>query len=84
MNSYAKTVRKTKDQCELERATEMLQKPGARLVRMFTKNPAEFQWYIIPGGPVGIHVAAKLIERPDIIPSKDGLFPRIDQTWRLG
>jgi hypothetical protein len=81
MNSYGKPARKSKAQRELERATEMLRKPGARLVRMFTKNPAEFQWYIIPGGAIGIHVAEKLIERPDVFPGRDGLFPGIDQTW---
>lgn len=83
MNSYGKPARKSKVQRELERATELLRKPGACLVRMYTRNPAEFQWYIVPGGPVGLSVAEKLIERPDVHGGKDGLFPGCDQTWRF-
>lgn len=91
MSSYAKTARKTKAQRELERATEMLRKPGARLVLMHTNNPLDCGnnekrtkgYFIIPGKQVSFDIAQKLIDRPDVCGGKDGLFPGCDQTWRL-
>jgi hypothetical protein len=72
MNSYANPAKKTKAQRELERATALLRKPGARLMLMHTSNGAECstsevkRWFIVPGGPVAADIAAKLIERPDV------------------
>ena len=28
-------------------------------------------------------VAAKILEHPSVIGCKDGLFPQLDQTWRM-
>lgn len=83
MSTYAKATRKTKAQRELERATEMLRKPGAALIRSHSRNPAEFQWFITPGTRISNDIAAKLIERPDVRGSKDGMWPGLDQTWRF-
>lgn len=77
------TARKTRAQRDLERATELLRKPGARLMMMHTKNPAEYRWFIVPGGPVETRIAEKIIDRPDVYGCADGLFPGRDQTWKF-
>ena len=77
------TVRKPKSQQDLERATKLLRRPGARLMMMHTQNPAEFRWFIVPGGPVATRIAEKLIDRPDVYGCADGLFPGCDQTWKF-
>lgn len=66
-----KAPRKTKAQRELERATEMLRKPGARLMLMHTSNPA------------GCSKDKETKRWPDVCGGKDGLFPGRDQTWRF-
>jgi hypothetical protein len=82
-------AKKTKAQRELERATDLLRKPGARLMLMHTSNGASCQahevkrWFIVPGGYVPDEIAKKLIDRPDVHGSADGLFPGCDQTWRF-
>jgi len=42
------------------------------------------KWFLVPGGEVSEKVAVELIERPDVQPDGDGLFPGISQTFRLG
>lgn len=76
-------ARKSRPQRNLERATELLRKPGARLLLMHTKNTAQHQWFIVPGGPVETHITEKIIDRPDVHGCADGLFPGFDQTWRF-
>ena len=54
---------------------------GSRLVHMHVKlGPS---WYIIPGGPVADAIAEKLRTHPAVIGGEDGLFPGLDQTWRM-
>ena len=76
-------IRKSKAQRELEKAAQLLRRPGARLLLMHANRPLGMQWFIAPGGPVTAEVAAKLIDRPDVCGCSDGLFPGHDQTWRL-
>jgi hypothetical protein len=40
-------------------------------------------WYIVPGGEVTEKVAIALLERPDVQPNADGLFPGISQTFKM-
>ena len=84
------TAKKTRRQRELERATALLRKPGARLMLMHASNPAECKpdketkrWFIVPGGQVAADIAEELRARPDIYGCADGLFPGCDQTWRF-
>jgi hypothetical protein len=90
MTAYLHTTRKSKAQRDLERATEMLRKPGACLVLMHTNNPLDCGqdkrtkgYFIVPGKQVSFDIAQKLIDRPDVCGSQDGLFPGCDQTWRF-
>ena len=81
MNSYAKPARKSKAQRELEHATARLRRPEARLVLMHTSTGKH--WFITPDTWVSGDIAAKLIDRPDVMGGKDGLWPGHDQTWRF-
>ena len=55
---------------------------GGILMQMHTR--IGLCWFIVPGGEVSPAVADKLLERSDVQPSEDGLFPGISQTFRLG
>lgn len=55
---------------------------GGILMKMHTHTG--LCWFIVPGGEVAASVVAKLLERPDVQPGGDGLFPGISQTFRLG
>lgn len=69
----------------LKKATDLMRLPGTRLVRMFTVgSPDGFAHYVIPGGYVEPDVAEKIKARDDVVAGRDGLFPDIDQTWRIG
>jgi len=68
----------------LKRAIDLMRLPGTRLVRMFTVgSPEGYAHYIIPGGYVEPDTAEKIKARPDVIAGEDGLFPNVDQTWRM-
>lgn len=56
---------------------------GACLAHMHGKPSDPYSWYIIPGGAVTDLVAAKILKHPSVIGSNDGLFPQLDQTWRM-
>ena len=59
---------------------ERLMRTGSRLVHMHTNGPT---WFLVPGGPTTNEVATKLREHPAVIGGRDGLFPGLDQTWRM-
>jgi hypothetical protein len=71
----AKTTIKASQAADLMRA-------GSALRQMHTRHGIKF--FLIPGGEVSDKVAAELIERPDVQPDADGLFPDTAQTFRLG
>jgi hypothetical protein len=59
-----------------------LMRLGGILARMNTsRGPC---WFIVPGGEVSAKVATELLNRPDVQPNSDGLFPGLSQTFRLG
>lgn len=68
------------------KAADMM-RAGGTLQQMKTKHGPK--WYIVPttrggdGGEITEEVAVELIERPDVQPGGDGLFPGISQTFRL-
>jgi hypothetical protein len=69
----------------LQKALELMRRPGTRLVKMFTNaSPEGYAHYIVPGGIVSADTAAKIKAHPLVMASKDGLWPGQDQTWRLG
>jgi hypothetical protein len=41
------------------------------------------QYFIVPGGPVDDQTAQKIKDHPQIRAGKDGLFPGMEQTWRI-
>jgi hypothetical protein len=55
---------------------------GSVLTQMHTRTGLKL--FLVPGGEVSERVAAEIIERPDVQPDGDGLFPGISQTFRLG
>jgi hypothetical protein len=63
------------------RAVELIREPKRCLARMHTRHGP--RWFIIPGGEVSAETAAKIRKMPQVAPSKDGLFPGLDQTWRF-
>jgi hypothetical protein len=40
------------------------------------------KWFLIPHGEVSTETARKIRSMPQVAPSRDGLFPGLDQTWR--
>jgi hypothetical protein len=72
----------------LKRAIEFLRNRGSRLLLMHTKAPtnktAELEYYVVPGGYITVIEAQKILERPDVQPYDDGLFPNCTQSWKMG
>jgi hypothetical protein len=59
-------------------ALDLMRKPGTRMII------SSGTYYIVPvGGCVDLSVAAKIIAHPQVSAGEDGLFPGMDQTWRL-
>jgi hypothetical protein len=58
-----------------------LMRTGGMLVQMHARDG--LHWYVVPGGEVTPRIAGELLARPDVQPSRDGLFPGISQTFRL-
>jgi len=56
---------------------------GGRLMRSFaTSSPEGAVYTIEPGGDyVEPRVAKRIRRDPHVVPSDDGLFPNVDQTW---
>jgi hypothetical protein len=65
-----------------ERALDHMRR-GSRLVHMHGMAKTGFSWFVVPGGPITGVVARKLLEHPNVVGGKDGLFPGHDQTWRM-
>jgi len=70
-------------------AIELLRMPGAFLMQMHTKKGLGY--FVIPashaardGGRLKKDDAEKIIAAPDVIPDRNGLFPGITQSWRVG
>ncbi len=69
----------------LNKALDLMQLPGTRLVKMHCNaSPEGFVHYIVPGGYVEPHTAERIKEQINVTGSKDGLWPGCDQTWRIG
>jgi hypothetical protein len=85
MVQEAATMNAPKLPISLNRALDMMRRPGTRLVKMYTNAAREgFAHYIVPGGYVAPEIADKIKAHPLVRCSHDGLFPGQDQTWKLG
>ena len=66
------------------KALDLLRRPGARMV-LTNINGNRSEYWISPSC---VRVDPKLAEQikahPQIIGSKDGIWPGHDQTWRIG
>jgi hypothetical protein len=62
----------------LRKALDLMRRPGTRMI------VSSGTYYIVPGGHVDRDVAAKIIAHQQVSAGADGLFPGMDQTWRLG
>jgi hypothetical protein len=65
----------------LKAAELLMHKPYTYLMQMHTSAGPE--WFVVPGGRVRSDDAAKIIARPDVVPHDNGLFPGIEQSWKL-
>jgi hypothetical protein len=68
----------------LAKALNLLRRSDAKLVRLHGNNGGA-GFYVWPsGGRIPDDVAQLLLERNDVQPYDDGLFPGHPQSWRLG
>jgi hypothetical protein len=65
---------------KINRAADLM-RTGSVLTQMHKTSGTG--WYLVPGGEITAKVAIALLERPDVQPSHDGLFPGISQTFRF-
>jgi hypothetical protein len=73
---------KERNQClRLKEAEQLMHKPGTYIMQMHTNTGPE--WFVVPGGRVRSDDAKKIIARPDVAPHDNGLFPGIEQSWKL-
>ena len=71
---------KERNQCLRLKAAELrMHKPDT--MRLQTSTGPE--WFVVPGGRVRSDDALKIIARPDVVPHDNGLFPGIEQSWKL-
>ena len=68
---------------KLEFALDLLRRSDHRLLQMHINNH-RLAYFVVPGGPVTEADAQKIIQRPDVFPYDDGLFPGCAQSWKLG
>jgi hypothetical protein len=64
----------------LKKALEAM---GRRDVPLIQENGPRRRWFIPRGGEVSEETAAIIQARPDVAGQKDGMFPGMDQTWRI-
>jgi len=62
-------------------ALGLISERGRRLTRMHTARGV--RWFLIPDGEVTSETARAIRNMPNVVGSKDGLFPQMDQTWRV-
>jgi hypothetical protein len=75
-------TRQTKFQSALNGALNLMRKPGARLV-CHHNSRGDAQYYIVPGGALDSAIAEAVKNHPQVGGGQDGLWPGLDQTWRL-
>lgn len=63
---------------------QKLRRPGARLVHVHSRDPANDGYFVLPGGwRVARETAETIISGPDVQAYDGGLFPDQPQSWRL-
>jgi hypothetical protein len=63
-----------------DRAVDLM-RSGSRLCKMHANGGSEH--FMVPGGRITDAVAARIKEHPLICSGQDGLFPGLNQTWKL-
>jgi len=64
----------------IKQALELM-RAGSALVHMH--GTPQTEWFIVPGGPVSDITAEKIRSHALVKGQADGLFPKLDQTWRM-
>lgn len=67
----------------LHRAIDRLRMPGILMIRQFDSRGGS-AYYVLGSGRLADEDAHKILKLPNLIALKDGLFPNLDQCWRLG
>ena len=70
-----------RDQTLSENFALELMREGRLMQRMHTVHGR--RWFIVPGGQISDRTAERILQRPDVQPHDNGLFPGCDQTFRL-
>jgi hypothetical protein len=70
----------TTEKLKLGQAVELMRN-GRPLMKMHTKFGTS--WFVVPGGELTDADAQKIICRNDVQPNSDGLFPGINQTYKI-
>jgi hypothetical protein len=65
----------------LRQAEMKLRKPDSYLMKLNTVSGAKY--FVVPGGPVSDATARAILARPDIESRDNGLFPGVEQSWRI-
>ena len=66
---------------KLNRAIDLLRMPDGRMVKM--NHGGRTLHFIVPGGAVDDQTAQEIKDHPLVRAGKDGLFPGMEQTWRM-
>jgi hypothetical protein len=67
---------------KLNKTLDVMRKPDARMIQ--TNHNGCPDYGIVPYGVrVEAHIARQIINHPQVVGSKDSLFPGMDQTWRM-
>jgi len=74
-------VKQRNDCLRLKKAELLMHVRGTYLMKLHTINGPEF--YVVPGGRVRSDDAEKIIARPDVQPHSNGLFPGVEQSWKI-
>jgi hypothetical protein len=72
----------TTAQLKFHQALDLMRRRDARLIQTNIKDRCEY--WIVPGGRIEPKVAEKIRTHPQVRAGKDGMFPGLDQTWRIG
>jgi hypothetical protein len=76
-------IRKTA-KVTLHGALNFLRRLDARMIQT-NINGERCEYWIVPGGVrIEPKVAAQIKVHPQVRSGKDGMFPGLDQTWRIG
>ena len=65
----------------LKKSFDLMHRKGTRLIKQVAHG--ETHWYVVPGGLVTEETAERIREHPLVYSGKDGLWPGMEQIWRM-